>query len=353
MCMKGKCIVTLALLAACHWMHGQEIRTDVKQYQLTTAGDSAVFTMRMDVTVSDMDARGSVELIPVIRSGSTEKKLAPVVLNGKKRQRLYERVQAIEMRRGIKSVPQTQIFEIEENQACPVDYRYAVPHEAWMDGAELVLQKRFIEGNGDVKSEDFVLLTPVEPTPAHSFGRPVLTQNPVVAAPVATAPAAKATSAAGLQLKGIYMAPDSDAMDLRNQKELDFDMDEARVMAQLNPQILSVRELYLVAQSYRKTELDKFYQVIETAVQVYPANPVANLNAASAAIERGEIKQAEYYLRMALHDTVAYKNCRGAYELLIGNYYEGIRLLKSAKADGSEEAAYNLKVFFESQQGKQ
>ena len=49
---------------------------------------------------------------------------------------------------------------------------------------------------------------------------------------------------------------------------------------------------------------------------------------------------------MALHDSLAYKNCRG-YELMSGNTYEGIRMLKAAKAEGSEEAAYNLNAFFE------
>jgi hypothetical protein len=51
-----------------------------------------------------------------------------------------------------------------------------------------------------------------------------------------------------------------------------------------------------------------------------------------------------------MRETLAYKNCRGAYELLCNNTYEGIRLLKAAKAEGSEEATYNLKIFFESNQ---
>ncbi len=48
---------------------------------------------------------------------------------------------------------------------------------------------------------------------------------------------------------------------------------------------------------------------------------------------------------MALHEGLAYKSCRGVYELMTGNTYEGIRILKAAKAEGSEEAAYNLNVF--------
>ena len=69
--------------------------------------------------------------------------------------------------------------------------------------------------------------------------------------------------------------------------------------------------------------------------------------AAAAAIEQGDTKSASKFLSMALHEGLAYKSCRGVYELMTGNTYEGIRILKAAKAEGSEEAAYNLNVFFE------
>lgn len=337
----GKYFLILSLLAVSHWMNGQEIRTDVKQCSLNFEEDSAVLSIDLAVTVSDMDARGSVELIPILQHEKQEKRMIPIVLNGKKRHRLYSRIQAMEMRKGLKPTPVYGVYEIEDDSPCQIVYRRAVSGEEWMTKAALVLQKRYLNASGDVKHEELVTLNsskqPVEAPAFHS-----------VQSPITAAPSVSALSTA-LQLKGIYMMPDSDAMDMRNQKELNFNIDEARVMANINPQILSIRELYMVAMSYR-SDPEKFYKVIDISVQVYPANPIANLNAASAAIERGQVKQAEYYLRMALHDTVAYKNCRGAYELLIGNYYEGIRLLKSAKADGSEEAAHNLKVFFEYQQ---
>ena len=73
---------------------------------------------------------------------------------------------------------------------------------------------------------------------------------------------------------------------------------------------------------------EQFYKIIDISVKIYPASPVANLNAAAAAIERGNTQAAGRYLQMASHETLAYKNCRGAYELLCNNTYEGIRLLK-------------------------
>ena len=53
------------------------------------------------------------------------------------------------------------------------------------------------------------------------------------------------------------------------------------------------------------------------------------------------------YVCLLYTSGLAYKSCRGVYELMTGNTYEGIRILKAAKAEGSEEAAYNLNVFFE------
>ena len=136
-----------------------------------------------------------------------------------------------------------------------------------------------------------------------------------------------------LKYKGSYISPASDDVDIRNQKELNFNLEEAKIMADINPQMLSLRELYTVALSYADNKT-KFYQIINISVKLYPVHPVANLNAAAAAIEQGDTKSA-------------YKSCRGVYELMTGNTYEGIRILKAAKAEGSEEAAYNLNVFFE------
>lgn len=117
-------------------------------------------------------------------------------------------------------------------------------------------------------------------------------------------------------------------------------------MADVNPQMLSLRELYTVALSYADNKA-KFYQIINISVKLYPVHPIANLNAAAAAIEQGNTQSISKFLSMAPHDNLAYKNCRGVYELMTGNTYEGIRMLKAAKTEGSEEASYNLNVFFE------
>ena len=149
-----------------------------------------------------------------------------------------------------------------------------------------------------------------------------------------------------MKYKGSYVSPATDDVDIRNQKELNFNLEEAKIMADVNPQMLSLRELYTVALSYADNKA-KFYQIINISVKLYPVHPTANLNAAAAAIEQGDTQSISKFLSMAPHDSLAYKNCRGVYELMTGNTYEGIRMLKAAKTEGSEEASYNLNVFFE------
>ena len=243
-----------------------------------------------------------------------------------------------------------------------IHYRASLPAADWIQFATLNLKKEVINGSGEkVQSENIPIpdtaphiatatdhFVPQRdrnreaPMAASSPSAPVVPEHHSVS-PAPSAPSAKP------YFKGSYVSPESDATDERNQKELNFSLDEARVIAEINPQMLSLRELYTVAISYKNTP-EQFYKIIDISVKIYPASPVANLNAAAAAIERGNTQAAGRYLQMASHETLAYKNCRGAYELLCNNTYEGIRLLKAAKAEGSEEATYNLKIFFESNQ---
>lgn len=75
---------------------------------------------------------------------------------------------------------------------------------------------------------------------ASSPSAPVVPEHRPVS-PAPSAPSAKP------YFKGSYVSPESDATDERNQKELNFSLDEARVIAEINPQMLSLRELYTVA----------------------------------------------------------------------------------------------------------
>lgn len=78
----------------------------------------------------------------------------------------------------------------------------------------------------------------------------------------------------------------------------DFTAQEARGVAETDPSRLSLRELYDAALLSGKGS-DEYYRLIETAVRVYPDHPDANLNAATAALERGDLEAAERYMEKA------------------------------------------------------
>ncbi len=83
--------------------------------------------------------------------------------------------------------------------------------------------------------------------------------------------------------------------------------EEARKVVKDNPSQLSLREMYDAALLAGKGS-EEYYQLIETAVLVYPDSPEANLNAAAASLERGNIEAAEKYMEKADMSTPEAKN---------------------------------------------
>jgi hypothetical protein len=360
--MKLKTNILFSLLLCGTFATAQNLKLDILPPSVTLGQDSATVFMKMTLNVPQMDTKNHIRLTPVLTDGTRTAELPQILLNGERAHRLYRRTLALNKRRGKADVTPvfTAIPLTDSDQT--IHYRASLPAADWIQFATLNLKKEVINGSGEkVQSENIPIpdtaphiatatdhFVPQRdrnreaPMAASSPSAPVVPEHRPVS-PAPSAPSAKP------YFKGSYVSPESDATDERNQKELNFSLDEARVIAEINPQMLSLRELYTVAISYKNTP-EQFYKIIDISVKIYPASPVANLNAAAAAIERGNTQAAGRYLQMASHETLAYKNCRGAYELLCNNTYEGIRLLKAAKAEGSEEATYNLKIFFESNQ---
>lgn len=73
------------------------------------------------------------------------------------------------------------------------------------------------------------------------------------------------------------------------------DVKEIAVLLKTQPQKLSLNELNLLAQSYEPGS-DEYNEVFETAVRMFPESEVANVNAANAAMQRGDIYSAKHYL---------------------------------------------------------
>ncbi len=112
-----------------------------------------------------------------------------------------------------------------------------------------------------------------------------------------------------------------------------------RVLAE-EPAKLSLNELYIVAQEYEPGS-EEFTRIFETAAHMYPESETANLNAANAAIKRGDLETAHHYLERAGESGEA-DYARGVVAVYEGNYEAARPLLQSAKAKGISEADYCL-----------
>ena len=120
-----------------------------------------------------------------------------------------------------------------------------------------------------------------------------------------------------------------------------FNVEEAKEVIKTSPQNLSLQEMFAVAQTYQPGS-EEFNHVFDVAVRLYPADPIANLNAANAFLERKEAAQALKFLDKA-GDTPQADNARGVAMILLERYDEAERYLRRAAQAGVSEANENLK----------
>jgi len=117
-------------------------------------------------------------------------------------------------------------------------------------------------------------------------------------------------------------------------------IDEIKQIIQTHPQKLSLNEFYLVAQEY-EPGTDEFAEVFETAAHIFPTDETANLNAANAAMRRGDNISAERYLTKAGNSPEAIY-ARGALAIRVGDYETARRYMNEAKELGLTQADITL-----------
>lgn len=114
------------------------------------------------------------------------------------------------------------------------------------------------------------------------------------------------------------------------------DINELREVFATNPSKLSLEELFTLANSY-PVGSPEFNNVFDTAVRMYPDNETANLNAATSAMENGELKLAAKFLAKA-GDTPQALYCRGVLAALNEDYDNAGHWLKLAAEAGVTQA---------------
>ena len=107
------------------------------------------------------------------------------------------------------------------------------------------------------------------------------------------------------------------------------------------PQNLSLEEFYILAQTYESGS-DEFNDLFETAVRMYPNDPVANLNAANSAILRKDYRGALRFLDKA-GDLPEAVYARGALEVYMEDCEAAKPYLREAQKLGVTKAEEVLK----------
>ena len=107
-----------------------------------------------------------------------------------------------------------------------------------------------------------------------------------------------------------------------------FDLEEARRIIKERPAYLSLNEMFIVANSF-EVGSEEFTEVFDIASRIYPDSPVAALNAACAALERGDLVSAGKFLASA-GDSAEAQNARGVLAARRGKLDEAQKLFTSA-----------------------
>lgn len=118
-----------------------------------------------------------------------------------------------------------------------------------------------------------------------------------------------------------------------------FNVDEAKRLVKTKPGLLSLNEMFLVAQTYPRESAD-FKELFEVAVRLFPHDPVSNINAAATDLERDDA-QAAYRRLEKLKETPQAWNNLGVALAKLKRYDEAKQYFDRAAAQGDDTAKAN------------
>ena len=119
-----------------------------------------------------------------------------------------------------------------------------------------------------------------------------------------------------------------------------FDVEEAREIIKTNPKLLSLNEMYLVAQSYG-AGTPQFKEVFNIAARTYPDSEIAVLNSAATDIENNRIEHAIDKMQKLEDNPNAWNNLAVAYALQ-GDIEMALDLFSKAATSNDADAVRNL-----------
>lgn len=121
-----------------------------------------------------------------------------------------------------------------------------------------------------------------------------------------------------------------------------FNIEEAKKLVKTNPKLVSLNEMYQVANSYGK-DTPEYREVMAIAARTYGENPVALSNAAVARLNNGDTGGAIALLEGKTLDAAA-QNTLGIAYARAGEYAKAKTMLEQAARAGNADAQANLEM---------
>ncbi len=119
-----------------------------------------------------------------------------------------------------------------------------------------------------------------------------------------------------------------------------FSVEEAKAMLKSNPRLLSLNEMYLVAETYPKGSKE-FREVFDIAARLYPDDPIAIINSAATDLEGGNFTAALERLEKVKEDPRAWNNMGVAFARA-GETEKAMTWFSKATANGDKTATANI-----------
>lgn len=129
-----------------------------------------------------------------------------------------------------------------------------------------------------------------------------------------------------------------------------FNVEEASEIIKTRPKLLSLNEMFLVANTYPENSKE-YYEVFEIAARTFPESSTANINVAVSELRANKVDAALQRLEK-LKDTPEAWNLLGVAYVLKGMNQQASEYFKKASERGDVDAAHNtqqLKQFIESE----
>lgn len=121
-----------------------------------------------------------------------------------------------------------------------------------------------------------------------------------------------------------------------------FNVEEAREVIKKNPKLLSLNEMFLVAESYPSNSKE-FRDVFDIAVRLYPESEIAIINSAAADIESKNYDTAIERLKRIEEKPTVWNNLGVAY-ILKGDMEKALGYFNKSADNGDKDASANLEI---------